>query len=203
MACLFGHKWDGCRCTKCGKLRKGHHSWQETGDCYKTCTTCKVAETNHKWVKKDNHMVCEKCGIFGLDFNAKNAQYASELIQPALSQYGDGVFDLPYVYRSLIEKLKSKKDVILDAHELAGYHLLLKTSFIALSNMASPTAGGLMSGNIPDAAALKKMDAAFQRRNEVRTNLGILQKQLGESAENDIDMSSPAMKKKLGMYLDK
>ena len=27
MACLFGHKWDGCKCEKCGKVRDVGHSW--------------------------------------------------------------------------------------------------------------------------------------------------------------------------------
>lgn len=25
MACLFGHKWNGCKCTKCGKVRNEGH----------------------------------------------------------------------------------------------------------------------------------------------------------------------------------
>ena len=32
MACLFGHKWDGCKCTKCGKTRDEQHDW-ENGRC--------------------------------------------------------------------------------------------------------------------------------------------------------------------------
>lgn len=28
MACLFGHKWDGCTCTKCGKTRDEGHKWE-------------------------------------------------------------------------------------------------------------------------------------------------------------------------------
>ena len=35
MACLFGHKWDGCRCTKCGKTRDEGHAWD---GC--VCTAC-------------------------------------------------------------------------------------------------------------------------------------------------------------------
>lgn len=27
MACLFGHKWEGCKCTKCGKMRDEQHDW--------------------------------------------------------------------------------------------------------------------------------------------------------------------------------
>ena len=34
MACLFGHKWDGCKCTRCGKLRNEQHNWK-TCKCYR------------------------------------------------------------------------------------------------------------------------------------------------------------------------
>lgn len=35
MACLFGHKWNGCKCEKCGKVRDIGHSWN--GCVCKTC----------------------------------------------------------------------------------------------------------------------------------------------------------------------
>ena len=35
MACLFGHEWNGCKCTKCGKVRDAGHSWN--GCICKTC----------------------------------------------------------------------------------------------------------------------------------------------------------------------
>lgn len=28
MACLLGHKWDGCTCSKCGKTRNEGHKWE-------------------------------------------------------------------------------------------------------------------------------------------------------------------------------
>jgi len=41
MACIFGHKWDGCKCTKCGKTRNTQH---KIGDG--KCTKCgKTIET--------------------------------------------------------------------------------------------------------------------------------------------------------------
>jgi len=27
MACLFGHKWNGCKCARCGKSRDENHDW--------------------------------------------------------------------------------------------------------------------------------------------------------------------------------
>ena len=35
MACVFGHKWNGCKCEKCGKVRDTGHSWD--GCVCKTC----------------------------------------------------------------------------------------------------------------------------------------------------------------------
>ena len=32
MACLFGHKWNGCKCQRCGKTRDEGHRW-EGGAC--------------------------------------------------------------------------------------------------------------------------------------------------------------------------
>lgn len=28
MACLLGHKWNGCKCERCGKVRDSCHSWE-------------------------------------------------------------------------------------------------------------------------------------------------------------------------------
>lgn len=32
MACLLGHRWNGCKCEKCGKTRDDNHVWQN-GRC--------------------------------------------------------------------------------------------------------------------------------------------------------------------------
>jgi len=32
LTCLFSHKWNGCKCSKCGKTRDEQHSWQN-GKC--------------------------------------------------------------------------------------------------------------------------------------------------------------------------
>jgi len=135
--------------------------------------------------------------------NAENAEYASKLISPVIHQYGGKIYDFPYVYRPFVEKLDSNKEIVLDAHEITGYHMLLKASFLVLTNVASPIAGGLTSGKKADASSIYTMDAAFKLRNEVRINLGMLQKRLGFSDENDIDMTSPDIKKKLEIYLNK
>ena len=49
MACLLGHKWDGCKCSKCGKIRNEQHDWV---GCI--CNRCKK---NHNWVEKKSQVV--------------------------------------------------------------------------------------------------------------------------------------------------
>ncbi len=56
MACLWGHKWDGCQCTKCGKVRSEEHDWDL---CKGACRKCgsKQAE-QHDW----EGCKCKRCG---------------------------------------------------------------------------------------------------------------------------------------------
>ena len=79
LRCLFGHKWDGCRCERCDEIRDESHIWngcmckacskrrdeghdyvQVEGKCLEKCTICsKIRESqSHKW----NGCQCERCG---------------------------------------------------------------------------------------------------------------------------------------------
>ncbi|MCL2002399.1 MAG: hypothetical protein FWG72_00140 [Oscillospiraceae bacterium] len=74
MACLFGHKWNGCKCSKCGKNRDEQHNWNgckcticgaardEGHDldlCFGRCKKCgKSCEVSHAW----NGCKCSRCG---------------------------------------------------------------------------------------------------------------------------------------------
>ena len=74
IACLFGHKWDGCTCSKCGKHRNEQHDWDLCGEKCKrcgelqtphhewdgcTCSRCnKTRDEQHKW----DGCKCVKCG---------------------------------------------------------------------------------------------------------------------------------------------
>ena len=46
MACILGHKWDGCKCTKCDKTRDSNHKWAtvekriEEGIIEECCSVC-------------------------------------------------------------------------------------------------------------------------------------------------------------------
>ena len=60
IACVFGHKWNGCTCTRCGKTRSdGHTFQQEKGKCAEKCTICGLTRpTSHQW----NGCKCDRCG---------------------------------------------------------------------------------------------------------------------------------------------
>lgn len=77
IACVFGsHDWNGCKCSKCGKVRDEGHVWstdcENCATCGKTrpnthkwngckCTSCsKTRDNGHDWSKN-----CEKCSICG------------------------------------------------------------------------------------------------------------------------------------------
>lgn len=80
MACLLGHKWDGCICLKCSKTRDVGHDWDlckgKCRRCGKKCTvkhnwnycTCTIygekrGPLSHCW--ESNDQCTEKCSICG------------------------------------------------------------------------------------------------------------------------------------------
>lgn len=66
MACLFGHKWDGCKCIKCGKLRNENHDWNLcAGKCKKCGRSCNV---EHDW----EGCKCKNCGEKDTSFKAQH-----------------------------------------------------------------------------------------------------------------------------------
>ncbi len=53
-ACIFGHKWNGCKCERCGVTRDEQHDWD---GC--KCRRCgKVRDEQHDW----NGCICLRCG---------------------------------------------------------------------------------------------------------------------------------------------
>ena len=56
LKCLFGHKWNGCKCEKCGKLRDEQHNWDL---CKGKCKLCdKTCDEQHDW----KGCTCSRCG---------------------------------------------------------------------------------------------------------------------------------------------
>ena len=77
MACLLGHKWDGCICTKCGKKRDEQHNWNgcmcsKCGSkrneghnyvnypekCEDICSVCNEVRASHDF----SGSTCKACG---------------------------------------------------------------------------------------------------------------------------------------------
>ena len=56
LKCLFGHRWNDCKCTRCGKVRDEQHDWDL---CKGKCKRCgKSCEVKHNW----NYCTCTVCG---------------------------------------------------------------------------------------------------------------------------------------------
>jgi len=64
LKCLFGHKWSGCKCERCGKIRDEEHKWNNKGTGCK-CHICgKTRNEGHKWVLLEGKCT-EKCSVCG------------------------------------------------------------------------------------------------------------------------------------------
>lgn len=65
MNCLI-HTWDGCKCTRCGRVREeGHHYVITPGECEERCTICgEIARKPHAFVATPGKCEekCERCG---------------------------------------------------------------------------------------------------------------------------------------------
>ncbi len=58
MACLFGHKWSGCKCMRCGRINDTGHHWN---GC--KCTACgKLRNEEHQLAQEGEFLVCAVCG---------------------------------------------------------------------------------------------------------------------------------------------
>ena len=55
-----GHKWIGCKCSRCGEIRdEGHTFLQIEGKCEQRCSVCdKYERLPHQW----NGNICRRCG---------------------------------------------------------------------------------------------------------------------------------------------
>jgi hypothetical protein len=95
MLCLFGHKWNGCKCDRCGKTRDENHTWNY---CKGKCFICgKRCEVKHAWkgckctlcgeLRNAEHSwkggVCTLCGKEMTPVEAAEISDTSELIEIA------------------------------------------------------------------------------------------------------------------------
>jgi hypothetical protein len=67
LTCIFGHKWNGCTCKKCGTVRDEHHRMVSVpGECVQQCAICgKTGRTEHKYRRDPGtgDYICVICGI--------------------------------------------------------------------------------------------------------------------------------------------
>ena len=63
---IFGHKWNGCKCERCGTIREDRHNWSIIeGKCIEKCSVCgKERNIEHKWSILKGKCI-EKCSICG------------------------------------------------------------------------------------------------------------------------------------------
>ena len=71
ISCIFGHKWDGCKCERCGQLRDEGHRFEyyyynySREKCCGQCERCgKHHELPHDYQPFDRpcHKKCSRCG---------------------------------------------------------------------------------------------------------------------------------------------
>jgi len=61
LKCLFGHKWNGCKCLKCDTTRNEGHKFAYNSNCFEKCEICGklTGKMQHKW----NGCKCKRCGL--------------------------------------------------------------------------------------------------------------------------------------------
>ena len=71
MACLFTHKWNGCKCEKCGKFRDEQHDFNS--EC-----KCRRCGQEHDWEKRVTSSADPNCTFCSGDgFAAINGQWCN------------------------------------------------------------------------------------------------------------------------------
>ena len=68
LSCIFGHKWNGCTCERCGEVRSEGHEYTSytpngkecVGHC--KCGWRKVFEHDYQTVPGRCYDVCSRCG---------------------------------------------------------------------------------------------------------------------------------------------
>ena len=116
LSCIFGHKWNGCTCERCGEVRnEGHeytkftphnkecigyckcgrsfvfqHDYQTVpGKCYDVCSRCgSVRELEHQWQSAEGTDK-EKCAVCGMVRPVQTAKPWTPPIPAAKTELGE------------------------------------------------------------------------------------------------------------------
>ena len=110
LACkIAGHRWNGCKCTRCGVMRNENHDWQPVdGKCFETCALCgrghglphqwngckcvrcgAVHSEGHKWIPVDQYT--ERCAVCG--GRRPSAYVRQEAIVNGILAQSQGLYD--------------------------------------------------------------------------------------------------------------
>ena len=109
MFCLFGHKWNGCKCERCGKIRDEGHDFQEQSEPdlsqYKlepgwsahvhlrTCSRCHSIEVSYS---KTIRETCQSCNGAGKHWYDPNWNSPSSPVEtPCEECGGTGYISMP------------------------------------------------------------------------------------------------------------
>ncbi|MDR1793825.1 MAG: hypothetical protein LBR25_00300 [Erysipelotrichaceae bacterium] len=191
MPCLFGHKWNGCKCEKCGKIRNEEHQWAEKKGCYKICTICKTAEISHDFVSENGVYVCKNCNVQGFKWT-RFPMYIT-MVEMAIRELGESVYDLPYLYRNLPDRLQLP-EVFLDAHEIVCMHQLL-TGLAVLLRQKS------YSQLTKSSQEYFQLVDFFKFRGEIPDHILVLQRKLGIEGKEIVWVDTPENRERFKMYL--
>jgi hypothetical protein len=87
MCKIFGHKWNGCLCTRCGEIRDEHHDWDlnwdiRIGKC-RQCRLCGKIMPVEKLTPSDNildyHKLVRMLEMEIRNYSPKSKQHRAEL----------------------------------------------------------------------------------------------------------------------------
>jgi len=86
IACVLGHKWNGCTCARCGAVRNAGHSFAPVpGSCTMKCARCGAeGPAQHRWSKNGRGCKCTVCGATRAidDLNAHDFPYVFDPNDP-------------------------------------------------------------------------------------------------------------------------
>jgi len=130
MACIFGHKWDGCKCTKCGKIRDEGHIWND-----RICTVCGkpqlLSDDDHRIysiiqkLNSDNRNITHNDATYKCAYNISDAAQVLIALKTAGNQAGVSI-SFNELYDHDIEYVKKylKKVLSVGANEKAQYEAM-------------------------------------------------------------------------------
>jgi len=132
MACLFGHKWDGCKCTKCGKTRDEEHNWKD-----RSCTVCGkpqlLSEDDQRIysiiqkLNSDKRNIAHNDATYKCAYNISDAAKVFIALKTAGNQAGVSIaFDEIYDHDTAYVKRYLEQKLSVGANEKAQYETMFE-----------------------------------------------------------------------------